>query len=244
EDDPVPQNGAYRGVSWWWREITIPASAKDQRVLLHIRGARLRAEVFLNEKLVGYSILSEQPFDCDLTGAMAPGGTNRLAIRITNPGGRYDWRDSTTMMWGKLKLFASHGFGGLDRGMTLSVHPLDSHIEDAWVLNTPEPRKVTAHMQVRLTDKISAEQLAKRASVRLQGPDGKLVKVTSALKSARIENDVATLVYDLHAPDAKLWDLENRHLYHMHFDWKGKTGLSSKTVRFGFRWFAVEGIGT
>lgn len=244
EDDPVPQNGAYRGVSWWWREITIPASTKGQRVLLHIRGARLRAEVFLNEKLVGYSILSEQPFDCDLTAAMAPGGTNRLAIRITNPGGRYDWRDSTTMMWGKLKLFASHGFGGLDRGMSLSVHPLDSYIEDAWVLNTPEPRKVTAHMQVRLTDKISAEGLAKRGSVLLQGPDGKSVKVKIALKSARIENGVATLVYDLHAPDAKLWDLENRHLYHMRFDWKGKTGLSSKTVRFGFRWFAVEGIGT
>ncbi|OYW81188.1 MAG: hypothetical protein B7Z26_05410 [Asticcacaulis sp. 32-58-5] len=86
-DDDVPQNGAYRGVSWWWRDITIPASAKGKRVLLHIRGARLRAEVFLNEQLVGYSIMSELPIDCDLTAAMKPGQTNKLAIRITNPGG-------------------------------------------------------------------------------------------------------------------------------------------------------------
>jgi beta-galactosidase len=70
---------------------------------------------------------------------MRPGQANRLAIRITNPGGRFDWRDSTTMTWGKAKLFASHGFGGLDRGLTLSVHPLAARIDDAWVLNTPEP---------------------------------------------------------------------------------------------------------
>ncbi|MGA8111400.1 MAG: glycoside hydrolase, partial [Acidobacteriaceae bacterium] len=27
-DDPVPQNGAYRGVSWWWRAIEIPESMR------------------------------------------------------------------------------------------------------------------------------------------------------------------------------------------------------------------------
>lgn len=116
EDDDVPRYGAYTGVSWWSRAIDIPAAAKGKRVMLNIRGARLRAEVFLNEQLVGYSILSELPIVCDLTAAMRPGRSNRLAIRITNPGGRFDWRDSTTMMWGKAKLFASHGFGGLDRG--------------------------------------------------------------------------------------------------------------------------------
>jgi len=97
ETDPVPQNGAYRGVSWWYRSIDIPVAARGKRVMLHIRGARMRAEIYLNEKLVGYSIMSELPIDCDLTGAMQPGQPNRLAIRITNPGGRYDWRDSTTI---------------------------------------------------------------------------------------------------------------------------------------------------
>ncbi len=114
EDDDVPRYGAYKGVSWWSRTVDIPASAKGQRVMLNIRGARMRAEVFLNEQLVGYSIMSELPIHCDLSDAMKPGEANRLSIRITNPGGRFDWRDSTTMMWGKLKVFASHGFGGLD----------------------------------------------------------------------------------------------------------------------------------
>jgi beta-galactosidase len=38
-DDPVPMNGAYLGVSWWYRTIAIPASTRDKRIFLHIRGA-------------------------------------------------------------------------------------------------------------------------------------------------------------------------------------------------------------
>jgi beta-galactosidase len=45
ETDPVPQNGAYRGVSWWYRSIDIPAAARGKRVMLHVRGARMRAEI-------------------------------------------------------------------------------------------------------------------------------------------------------------------------------------------------------
>ncbi|MCW3847390.1 twin-arginine translocation signal domain-containing protein [Sphingomonas sp. LB-2] len=235
EDDAVPQNGAYRGVSWWYREIDIPASARGKRVMLHIRGARLRAEVFLNERLVGYSIMSELPIHCDLTQAMRPGQANRLAIRITNPGGRYDWRDSTTMMWGAAKLFASHGFGGIDRGMTLSAHPLDAHIADAWVLNTPNPREVTAHMQVVLASARDMVKLRGRARVELVG-----VKGVVKLESISTDANVATFVFRVKAPDAKLWDLETPHLHQLRFGF----GEDRRTVRFGFRWFSPEGIGT
>src|SRR5579883_2768324 len=90
-DDHAFQNGAYYGVSWWFRDIEIPASFRDKRIFLHVRAARQRAEIFLNRQLVGYSILEELPFECDLTRAARPGQANSLAIRITNPGGRFDW---------------------------------------------------------------------------------------------------------------------------------------------------------
>ena len=235
EDDDVPQNGAWRGVSWWWRNIDIPANAKGKRVLLHIRGARLRAEVFLNEQLVGYSIMSELPFDCDLTKAMKPGQANRLAIRITNPGGRYDWRDSTTMMWGKLKFFASHGFGGLDRGVSLSVHPLDHHIRDAWVLNTPDARVITGHMEVALSN---AKKRAAKAV--LLDDQGRPQAADIVLENVNIADGLATVRFRVSVPAAKLWDLETRNLYRLRLSW----GKDSKEVRFGFRWFAVDGLGT
>ncbi|HVJ00649.1 MAG TPA: hypothetical protein VM662_00620, partial [Sphingomonas sp.] len=240
-DDPVPQNGAYRGVSWWYREIDVPASARGKRLLLHIRGARLRAEVFLNEKLVGYSIMSELPIHCDLTAAMRPGQANRLAIRITNPGGRFDWRDSTTMMWGAAKLFASHGFGGIDRGMTLSAHPLDAHIRDAWVLNTPNPREVTAHMEVAFArPPRNIEALRRRATIALLDAQGGVRPASAKLETLRLDGDVATVVFRVRADDASLWDLATPVLHRMRFGW----GEDERSVEFGFRWFGVDGVGT
>src|ERR1019366_7283282 len=120
-DDPVPQNGAYFGVSWWWREIEIPAKMKGKSIFLRVLGAHLRAEVYLNEKLVGYSIMEELPFEAELTHMARPGERNVLAIRITNPFGRFDWVDGLNAQWGAVKIYRSHGFGGLDRGMTISA---------------------------------------------------------------------------------------------------------------------------
>ena len=136
-DDNVPQNGAYFGVSWWHREIEIPASMRGKHIFLHIRGAHLRAEVYLNQKLVGYSIMEELPFEADLTQAADLGGKNVLAIRITNPFGRFDWVDGLNAKWGKVSLYRSHGFGALDRGMTISAHS-DERFRDVWALNHPE----------------------------------------------------------------------------------------------------------
>jgi beta-galactosidase len=250
EDDDVPRYGAYKGVSWWSKAIDIAASAKGKRVMLNIRGARLRAEVFLNEQLVGYSIMSELPIRCDLTAAMRPGQANRLAIRITNPGGRFDWRDSTTMTWGKARLFASHGFGGLDRGLTLSVHPLSARIEDAWVLNTPEARRVTGVMDVLLDKPVAAAKLtALRAKAGLELVDdrtGRLVPAEVSLEALEALDATHLRVrFSLAAPTARLWDLDTPELYRLRFRWtERKDAVDTREVRFGFRWFAPEGLGT
>ncbi len=148
-DDEV-KNGAYYGVSWWWRILSIPASFAGKRIFLHIRAARQRAEVYLNQKLVGYSIMEELPFECDITAAALPGAANQLAIRITNPGGRLDWVDGGRITWGNAVFQKSHGFGGLDRALTLTAHG-PARIRDAWVLNTPQPRHITAHTEIENT---------------------------------------------------------------------------------------------
>ncbi len=249
EDDDVPRYGAYKGVSWWSRTIDIPASAKGKRVMLTLRGARLRAEVFLNEQLVGYSIMSELPLDCDLTRAMRPGQPNRLAIRITNPGGRFDWRDSTTMMWGKAKLFASHGFGGLDRGLTLSLHPLAARIDDAWVLNTPDARRVTGFMDVVFEKPLPTtglDRLKARAAVALVDETGGPVAATSVIEAVEAVDPRRLRVrFAVSAPDARLWDLDAPILHRLRFGWMEAKGVvDTREVRFGFRWFAPEGLGT
>ncbi|HZQ45081.1 MAG TPA: hypothetical protein VFA99_17655 [Acidobacteriaceae bacterium] len=39
--DEEVKNGAYYGVSWWWRELEVPRRFAGKRVLLHVRGARV-----------------------------------------------------------------------------------------------------------------------------------------------------------------------------------------------------------
>jgi beta-galactosidase/beta-glucuronidase len=88
------ENGNYLGVSWWWREIEIPKFKAGQRVIVSIRSARLRSEVYCNGKLCGYTIMTELPFQADLTGCREAGTESHnvrslhakdKAIRVASP---------------------------------------------------------------------------------------------------------------------------------------------------------------
>ncbi len=239
--DNQVKNGAYFGVSWWWRSIEIPAAWVGRRIILHVRGARQRAEVFLNEKLVGYSIMEELPFECDLTTA-AHAGENRLALRITNPGGRFDWRDNDKINWAGLEFQKSHGFGGLDRGLALSVHgPV--RITDTWVLNTPEPRTIDVHAEIENHSATARSGLIRFSVIDPSNGD-ELAKAEAPL--ALPANASGQSTAKLTAPTAELWDLTTPRLYRLVTTWvpAANGGESdAKAVEFGFRWFVAEGIG-
>lgn len=235
DSDAAVQNGAYEGVSWWWREIAIPASFKGRRVILSVRGARLRAEVYLNRKLVGYSILEQLPFECDLTEAAVPGGTNMLAIRITNPGGRFDWVDGDTLTWGNVKIQRSHGFGGLDCGLRLSAHPMEARITDLWVLNTPKPGVVNVFATAQFSGRPPP---APTLSI-VEDKSGKRLPARIRQRGHSITGQTITWRFEAAAKTAALWDLDTPFLYRL----TARLGDDKRAVRFGFRWFTVEGLG-
>ena len=83
----------YKGVSWWWRDFDIPKTAEGKRVILQFESVRLRAEIFVNNELVGYDVIGNTPFEVDVTGKVKVGAGNRLAIRITDPSGNFYWYD-------------------------------------------------------------------------------------------------------------------------------------------------------
>lgn len=236
-DDHTPQNGAFTGVSWWWKDIDIPASMQGQRILLQIRSARMRAEVYLNEKLTGYSIMEELPFECDLTHAAKPGGKNRLAIRITNPGGRFDWQDYTIVNWGGVNIYRAHGFAGLDRGLVLQAAPLSGRITDAWVLNTPNARTIAAHATIDgAVDDVLFEVIDPRTREVLSRQVGEL--------SEPRKNQGRIMRAALSCPSAQLWDLTTPVLYHLRTTCRTQGHTDVRLTTFGFRWFAPEGVGT
>jgi len=253
-DDAVPQNGAYFGVSWWFRAIDIPAAMRGKRIFLHIRGARLRAEVYLNQQLVGYSIMEELPFECDLTHAANSGGDNHLAIRLTNPFGRFDWVDGSNAKWGHLALYRSHGFAGLDRGMTMSAHE-SVRIKDAWVLNRGARGGITAKAEIEsltgvwdldqtlfeVIDPRTQNTLAQSGDLDSASPGLQITLVNGSDNSATTQ----TTGSDLEVADSALWDIDAPHLYHLRITSKSRSGhTDTRTIAFGFRWFAPEGLGT
>jgi len=248
-DDEV-KNGAYYGVSWWWRTLSIPASFAGKRIFLHIRAARQRAEVYLNQKLVGYSIMEELPFECDITAAALPGAANQLAIRITNPGGRLDWVDGGRITWGNAVFQKSHGFGGLDRALTLTAHG-PARIRDAWVLNTPQPRHITAHTEIENTG--PAAPVA-RLHFSIVDPVTARELAHAEIPAPLNQGQTAVFQAELSHPSAELWDLDSSHLYRLNAVWTAGANApaaattpalsDARTVDFGFRWFAPEGVGS
>jgi hypothetical protein len=239
DSDKAPRNGNYLGVSWWWRNVDVPKSFAGQTVILHIRAAKQRAEVYVNRQLVGYRFIAETAFDCDVTKAIRPGQNNTVAIRITNPGGRMDWGDWSFATMGGIGFFAGHAFGGLDRGLTLTAHgPV--RIADAWVLNTPDPGTVFPH--VRLMSK-AGENL--QGSVRLAVIDpatGVVVAHDQIPVGISAGGDV-TVSKRLKVPDAELWSPAHPNLYRLKFSYVGVT-TDTKTVTFGCRWFGPDGVGS
>ena len=244
-EDTVVKNGSYLGVSWWWRTIDVPASFKARNVTLFVRGARLRAEVYLNRILVGYNIITETSFTCDVSGAILPGEKNLLAVRITNPGGRLDWVDTELLAWGKTgqKFHKSHGFGGLDRGIQFRAHD-PMYISDTWVLNKPEMTSVEAHALVQNTTSSDV-----KVSVRFEVLDSKRTMVLAAnQKEVTIgHNEEVPVQSTLEYPKAKLWSNAEPNLYLLRTTIRSfgkKAYRDSKEVSFGFRWFEATGIGT
>ena len=240
--DSDVKNGNYLGVSWWWHDVKAPASFGGKLVLLHVRGARQRAEIYVNGQLVGYDMIAETAFDCDVTKALRAGEVNRIAIRITNPGGWMDWVDHNQTSWGKARFHMSHGFGGLDRGLTLTAHD-PVYLEDAWALNTSEVRTITAHATVRnTTDTVESGT----AQFEVVDPKSKKVIATSQVPMTLPAHSARVFDTPLTYEKAELWDLDTPRLYKLRVRLllsEAKVAVDEQERMIGFRWFEPRGLG-
>ena len=228
---------ALQGVSWFWRTIDIPADAPSKVVRLEFEAVRQRAEVFLDDRLVGYDVVGMTPFTCTLP---ATPGKHRLAVRITNPGGRYDWMDEPQHAWGKHRIPMGRAFGGFAGGLKLVLREPVS-CEDLWVRNTPDPQAVVVTVTIAnpgttpVTRDLSVDVEAKA--------DGKPV-VAPLRRTVTIPPGGTTVEVPVSAPQAARWDLEHPHLHTARVTLRDGTRVADTQARtFGFRWFAPEGVG-
>jgi len=249
DNDPEVKNGVYQGVSWWWRRVFIPKEWEGKNLRIRFPGARLRAEVYLNEQLVGYDIIAETPFEVDISDAARYGRENSLAVRITNPGGRLDWSDFSlpgigvpSFFWGNHELPWSHGFGGLDAGIKLvATDPV--WIEDIFIKNKPRIRDITLQITIPNTLKETLKGNLTISIFPKNHPEN--VEWRHTASGINFKPGKAAFSYPASIPDAKMWDLENPNLYTARVELNVTRGeiVETREQDFGFRWLEVHGLG-
>lgn len=217
--------GNYVGVSWFRTNIDVPSSFKNKRIVLHFEAVRFRAEIFINKQLAGSDMVNSTPFSIDITPYVKVGEKNDIAVRITDPNGNFNWKDSQCYRWGDYLVNPSHGFGGITGRVSLqATNP--AYVSDVFVENTPKMSTVKVH--------ISTEGMKDGQPLTLQLREwGKSSVVWQQSVSSAKEKEVV-----LSLPSAKLWSVDTPNLYELTV----KTSTDEVKKRFGFRWFEVRDV--
>jgi hypothetical protein len=168
---PSPDDGA--GVSWWFRTIKLPATLKGRRVLIHFESVRMRAEIYLDRKLVGYDMIGESPFDVDITEAVKPELLKQKS------------RTQFSLYLAQLK------FIGTDEEKTIRQYLQTSNADEDFI------NEIVGHLYKMQKDYGKAFLTHNRIEDLRQNPDPNIIN--SLMSNAEKENDQALLtqLYEL-----------------------------------------------
>lgn len=232
--------GNYLGVSWFVTNINVPVAAKGKRVALQFESVRFRAEVFVNKKLAGYDLVNSTPFEIDITDVVKYGSVNEIAVRITDPNGNFDWRDSQNFMWGNYRTNPTHGFGGITGKVKLLTTD-KVYTSDLFIKNKPAIHEVDVEVSTVNTagKNVNGSLLLSVKEAKLKGKTvfSEMYPLTDVAPGSTIHT------FTVDVKKAKLWSVDSPHLYILTATWKGSDGTSDLiSQRFGFRWFEVKDI--
>ncbi|OCB71778.1 beta-glycosidase [Flavobacterium glycines] len=231
-------SGNYLGVSWFSTQVAVPQSMKGKRIVLHFESVRFRAEIFVNQKLAGYDLINGTPFDVDVTDFITVGKTNSIAVRITDPNGNFDWRDSSNYMWGNYRTNPTHGFGGITGKVSL-VATENIFVNDIFIKNKPILNEIDA--EISLTNNTATTFKGSFLLEVAERKTGKSVFEKSfPIEATKGEN---TQSFTIKVDNAKLWDIDNPNLYVLKASLKNDKEVKDVVEKkFGFRWFEVKEV--
>ena len=192
-------------VLWYAREITVPESMGDQRVLLHFGAVDYQADVWLNGQYLGGHEGGYTPFAFDITDLIETGKSYTLTVRCEDrldteqPRGKQSWKPAPFACWytpvsGIWQSVWLEGVG--------AVYPVDfrltSCIDSGSLQAEIELNELPENGSLRLTASFQGETVARQETAVLTD---RLVSVTVQLNSTRDREGV------------RLWSPEQPNLY-------------------------------
>ena len=228
----------YHGVSWFSSQFEVPDDWKDKIVKLHVGKKNLRLEIYVNEKLAGYDIVAGTPYSCDISGYLTPGKTNRIAFRITNPGGQRGWNDFPLISWGKYKFPPHRDFGGIGGDVSLQVTDR-LYIDDIFVKNLLPAGENNIEIQTTIVNSTGNQAVA-NMTIRIVSNASNEVVFEKRFDHVAVPEQVNILKNTFRIPEAKLWDVDHPNLYRCEVSVDSGDAKDAVSQLFGFRVFEVK----
>ena len=209
----------YLGVAWYQRDIDIPATWQQKRVVLTLERPRWQTTAYVDDKEIGSCTSLVAPHIYDL-GALSP-GKHRLSIRIDNrmilpyrPDG-HSVSDAEGSTWNGI-------VGKIELTATSPVW-----IDDAEVF--PDVGKKSVHLKVQIGNSTGKEGSGTVAVGAIHAP------VSWDATGGKVELDVPL------GPDAKTWSEFTPVLQHLTVILTGEQAEDSRDLTFGLREIKADG---
>ena len=230
--------GNYVGVSWFTVSVMIPDELKGKRIALQTESVRFRAEIFVNGQLAGYDLVNGTPFETEITPFVQFGKENKIAYRITDPNGNFNWKDSQVFSWGEYLTNPTHGFGGI----TGEVHLVATdrvYVDDVFVKNKPKVDEIDA--QITLMN-LTGNDVSGKLTIRVGEANSNDLTAFSKDINVSLKQGENQQTVTVRLPKAKLWSVESPNLYRLEATWNSTGAIDVYPQRFGFRWFEVRDV--
>lgn len=233
----------YHGVAWYWESFPAPVNPHaDGRALLHFWAVDYACDVYLNGTHVGSHEGGEEPFDLDVTEALAADGENLLAVRVLNP--TYEPIDGISLPQtphrNKTHPYSpgsDFNYGGITDSVELRLVP-QARIDDLFVRSDPATGLIAATVEAH-----NAGEAPVEASLTLSaGPASEGSTLAVETTTVTLPPGVATVPIALSVDRPRLWDLSDPFLYRVsaRLQAGGSPSFDERSIRTGFRDFRFE----
>lgn len=181
-------------VLWYKNNITIPASMKNQEVLLHFGAVDWQAEIFVNGKSAGQHEGGFDPFTFNITNLLKKGNTQEIKVRVWDP------TDEGPQPRGKQQR----------KPEGIWYTPVTGIWQTVWLESVPKTHIVSSRQTADIDAKIlsvnvNVESAQPADQIRITAFDGK----DQVAQKAAAVNDQVSLAIEI----PKLWSAKSPFLY-------------------------------
>jgi hypothetical protein len=228
----------YEGVAFYRRSFDVPGGWTDKVVRLQFDAVNYRAEVWLNDEVVGFHEGGFTPFEFRVDSLLKMGEENSLIVRVEGP-----IIMSNQVIDGRGRLETPQWRGGITGGIWQSVRLVatgEVYVQDVFI----EPRIAddTATLQVKL-DYTGIEETVVDLAIDIHeagDPEGNSA-VAEVLGEWKLRPGKNERTWVLPIPEARYWSPDAPHLYTARLrvvrngeesdHWRHRFGMRELTVR-------------